>query len=70
VINQLSSEQILFVLNWVIHFGDKRPRRVTCEDCLDFKAVVCSGGDDPVECMKSKADGEFFWVEGPGRFFT
>ncbi|GAH91736.1 unnamed protein product [marine sediment metagenome] len=39
--------------DWGVHFS-KRPDKVTCLDCLDFKSGFCKGGVDPIECFKKQ----------------
>jgi hypothetical protein len=37
---------------WSIHFPDlSKGKKPTCEDCIDYKAGVCEGGRNPVECF-------------------
>lgn len=35
---------------WEMHFEDKLPGEVTCQDCFDFEVEVCAGGGDPSTC--------------------
>ncbi|GAH91366.1 unnamed protein product [marine sediment metagenome] len=57
---------------WSVHFK-KRPDKVTCHDCLDFKNGFCKGGSDPIECFKkqkpflNQAIGEFSDFSGSSR---
>jgi len=37
---------------WMLHFGDKRPDKCKCKDCMDFKTEVCTGGKNPFNCMQ------------------
>jgi len=46
-----------FAVLYLVHFGNKHPETVTCEDCSDFKSGLCSGGaSDVFECMYDKAE--------------
>ena len=37
---------------WCVHFGDKRPDKCKCRDCVDYKLGECSGGIKPFDCMQ------------------
>lgn len=51
---------------YMMHFGGKDPKMVTCGDCVDYKLDLCEGGrDDEVwECMYEKAESCEFVVGG------
>jgi hypothetical protein len=38
---------------WQIHFR-RRPDKATCFDCADFRAGLCEGGGDPIECLREQ----------------
>lgn len=44
-------------LLWLVHFGsaDYVP---TCRDCADYKAGLCPGGWDPLECFRKDCSGK------------
>ena len=52
-------------LIWYMHFR-KRPDKATCKDCVDYISGVCSGGKDPIECMKEKSKESLIFI---GNYF-
>ena len=51
------SDKVAFL--YFIHFKDKDPDLVTCNDCIDYKLGFCSGGFKSIksilDCMYDKA---------------
>ena len=52
------------IMLWCVHFGDKRPDKCKCRDCVDYMSGDCSGGMKSFECMKFNSLKEMGWVGG------
>jgi hypothetical protein len=43
-------------LLWYIHFGERRPDKVTCENCIDYQMGECKGKSKPMICFSGKRE--------------
>jgi hypothetical protein len=39
-------------VDWNIYFGKVEPSKATCEDCYERRNELCTGGREPIKCLR------------------